>query len=79
MTGSPRVEGDEEEETFDDLDNEFEYGDPRDSRHITESMLASRLCSRNPGITTPSEMDSTSIIREIPLLTYGQEDAGISR
>lgn len=71
ISGSPRVEGDEEEDEFDDLDNEF------DVRNC-EAVLSSRL-NTNPesaniyGFATPSEMDEATLNPDIPLLTYSQE------
>ncbi|CAL5386388.1 unnamed protein product [Camellia sinensis] len=86
IKGSPRVEGDEEEEEFDDLDNEFDFGanDLRDPQQIAEAVLAARLNtgrgrqSHVSGFSTPSEMESSTLNPEIPLLTYGQEDDVIS-
>lgn len=77
--GSPRVDGDEEEDDTDDLENEFDINDRKDPHHIAEAMLSSRLnIGRGSqayvsGITTPSEVDSVSVAQEIPLLTYGNE------
>ncbi|XP_057761340.1 cellulose synthase A catalytic subunit 2 [UDP-forming]-like [Arachis stenosperma] len=79
IKGCPRVEGDEEEDGVDDLENEFDIGSHPHHHHIAETMLSSRL---NGGLgisTTPSEFDAASVAgSEIPLLTYGQEDIGIS-
>ncbi|XP_043715655.1 cellulose synthase A catalytic subunit 2 [UDP-forming]-like isoform X1 [Telopea speciosissima] len=86
IKGSPRVEGDEEEEDVDDLDNEFDFGSNNwsNAHHIAEAALSARL---NVGrgsqadaswASLPSNLDSSSQSPEIPLLTYGQEDAGIS-
>ncbi|KAL1319548.1 hypothetical protein HN51_071805 [Arachis hypogaea] len=79
IKGCPRVEGDEEEDGVDDLENEFDIGSHPHHHHIAETMLSSRL---NGGLgisTTPSEFDAASVAgSEIPLLTYGQEDVGIS-
>ncbi|KAK4354623.1 hypothetical protein RND71_026817 [Anisodus tanguticus] len=77
IKGSPRVEGDDEEDEFDDLDNEF------DPHQTAEAALSARLNvgRRNPnasGYATPSEMDPAALGTEIPLLTYGQEEDGIS-
>ncbi|XP_027092801.2 cellulose synthase A catalytic subunit 2 [UDP-forming]-like [Coffea arabica] len=85
IKGSPRVEGDEDEDEFDDLEHEFDYNsnERRDPQQIAEAALAARLnIGRGgnvnaSGITTPSEMDS-ALDSEVPLLTYGQEDDGIS-
>ncbi|KAL0302559.1 UNVERIFIED_CONTAM: Cellulose synthase A catalytic subunit [UDP-forming] [Sesamum calycinum] len=82
IKGSPRVDGDEDEDEFDDLENEFDYNgnERRDHQHIAEGALSGRLnIGRTAsGITTPSELDATAINSEIPLLTYGQEDDTIS-
>lgn len=84
IKGSPRVDGDEEEDDTDDLENEFDINDRKDPHHIAEVMLSSRLNigrgsqAHVSGITTPSEVDSVSVAQEIPLLTYGNEDVGIS-
>ncbi|PQP95548.1 cellulose synthase A catalytic subunit 2 [Prunus yedoensis var. nudiflora] len=86
LKGSPRVEGDEEEDDIDDLENEFDISsnDRRDPHHIAEAVLAARLNIgrgshvHGSGISTPAEFDSASIASEIPLLTYGQEDVGIA-
>ncbi|KAJ8561446.1 hypothetical protein K7X08_027636 [Anisodus acutangulus] len=77
IKGSPRVEGDDEEDEFDDLDNEF------DPHQTAEAALSARLNvgRGNPngsGYATPSEMDPAALGTEIPLLTYGQEEDGIS-
>ncbi|KAA8517064.1 hypothetical protein F0562_017118 [Nyssa sinensis] len=77
-----RIKGDEEEDEFDDLDNEFDFGS--NPQHLAEAVLASCLntgrgaLANVSGVTTPSELDSSSLTPDIPLLTYGQEDAGIS-
>lgn len=76
IKGSPRVEGDEEEDEFDDLDHEFDYPE-----HMTEAALAARF---NGGLgvnghgNTPSEVDPSAVDSKVPLLTYGEEDDGIS-
>ncbi|XP_031099182.1 cellulose synthase A catalytic subunit 6 [UDP-forming]-like [Ipomoea triloba] len=45
LKGSPRVEGDEEEDDFDDLDHEFDYNSSvrRDHHRVAEAALAARL------------------------------------
>lgn len=82
LRGSPRVEGDDEEDDIDDLENEFDLAsnNRRDPRHINEAMLSTRFSSQVNafGVFTPSELDSSSVAPDIPLLTYGQEDVGIS-
>ncbi|XP_021283907.1 cellulose synthase A catalytic subunit 5 [UDP-forming]-like [Herrania umbratica] len=86
IKGCPRVEGDEEEDGADDLENEFDIAnhDRRDPHHIAAAMLSARLNINRgsqphvSGISTPAELDAASVAAEIPLLTYGQEDVGIS-
>ncbi|XVF37208.1 hypothetical protein REPUB_Repub19eG0126900 [Reevesia pubescens] len=86
IKGCPRVEGDEEEDGADDLENEFDIAshDRRDPHHIAVAMLSARLNINRgsqphvSGISTPAELDAASVAAEIPLLTYGQEDVGIS-
>lgn len=81
VAGSPRVEGDDEEEGIDDLENEFEFGinNQGDPRYVAEAMLSSRLNvgrGSHPNascVSTPLELDSSSVTPEIPLLTYGEE------
>lgn len=83
IKGSPRVDGDDEEDDIDDLEHEFDI-DRRDPHYIAEAMLASRLNTGRghnhhvSGFSTPAEFDSASVASEIPLLTYGHEDVGIS-
>ncbi|XP_004290503.1 PREDICTED: cellulose synthase A catalytic subunit 2 [UDP-forming]-like [Fragaria vesca subsp. vesca] len=86
VKGSPRVEGDEEEEDIDDLENEFDIAsnDRRDPHQIAAAVLAARLNIgrgsqvHGSGISTPAEFDTASVASEIPLLTYGKEDVGIA-
>ncbi|CAJ1953152.1 unnamed protein product [Sphenostylis stenocarpa] len=83
ISGSARVEGDEEEDDTDDLESEFDIGGNlrRDHHHMAESMFSTRLnygSVNGSVIHTPSEFDAASVASEIPLLTYGQEDVGIS-
>ncbi|KAK1371332.1 Cellulose synthase [Heracleum sosnowskyi] len=86
VKGCPRVDGDEEEDEFDDLDNEFDYenNDHRYHQHGGDANAPSgrhnigRVPSNASGITTPLDMDSSTLNPEIPLLTYGQEDDAIS-
>ncbi|XP_031479307.1 cellulose synthase A catalytic subunit 5 [UDP-forming]-like [Nymphaea colorata] len=78
--GSPRVEGDEEEDDVDDLENEFgftNHGDQRGSHHLVESMLNGHL---HVGHEDSREVLGTqgSSISDIPLLTYRGEDVGVS-
>jgi len=70
LLGSPRVEGDEEEDDIDDLDNEFEYGNNGIGfDQVSEGMSISR---RNSGFPQ-SDLDSAPPGSQIPLLTYGDE------
>ncbi|MBA0772258.1 hypothetical protein Gotri_007669 [Gossypium trilobum] len=78
IKGSPRVEGDEEEDDIDDLDNEFDYG-TLDPQQVTDAMLTARLnavrgsqpnSSRMPA---HSELYSSPPSSQIPLLTYVEE------
>ncbi|MBA0808479.1 hypothetical protein Gohar_024216 [Gossypium harknessii] len=86
IKGCPRVEGDEEEDGADDLENEFDIAshDRRDPHHIAAAMLSGRYNINHgsqphvSGISTPAELDAASVATDIPLLTYGQEDVGIS-
>nr|APU87546.1 CesA6 [Plantago ovata] len=79
IKGSPRVDGDEDEDEFDDLEHEFDYNG-NDSQHYTEGSVYGRGGIRRTasGITTHSEVDHAAAHPEIPLLTYGQEDDTIS-
>lgn len=76
IKGSPRVEGDEEEEEFDDLDHEFDFKANGQMNHHQNG--ESVYTGNAYGLGTPFEMDSASLNSQIPLLTYGQEDVGIS-
>ncbi|OIW19999.1 hypothetical protein TanjilG_31913 [Lupinus angustifolius] len=86
IKGSPRVEGDEEEDDIDDLDNEFDYGyrDAFGLQTTSDSVLfGSRHARRDSsysmsGISPSLELDSSLLNSEIPLLTYGEEDLDIS-
>ncbi|KDP35302.1 hypothetical protein JCGZ_09461 [Jatropha curcas] len=86
IKGSPRVDGDEEEDDIDDLEHEFDYGnfDGMGPEQVAEAMLSARLntgrasYSNAAGIPTSSELDSSPLSSKIPLLTYGEEDAEIS-
>ncbi|CAI0396170.1 unnamed protein product [Linum tenue] len=88
LKGSARVEGDEDEEGIDDLENEFhirDHGYSRDPNNIAEAMLSSRLNFgryqqySDSGLGMPLERDyAGSLNPKVPLLTYGEEDNGIS-
>lgn len=67
------MDGDEDEDEFDDLDNEFDYnGNPH---QMHEAALSGRhnIGRTASGITNSSELDASALNPEIPLLTYGQE------
>ncbi|XP_071715737.1 cellulose synthase A catalytic subunit 6 [UDP-forming]-like [Rutidosis leptorrhynchoides] len=73
---SPRVDGDEDEEEFDDSDNEFDLANysRRDPHGVHEGGLMIRRGQSNAsGFATPSEVDGATLNPDIPLLTYGQE------
>ncbi|KAG7987291.1 hypothetical protein I3843_03G126500 [Carya illinoinensis] len=84
--GSARVEGDEEEDGIDDLDNEFDYGNLNSlgSQEVSEAMFSARLNtgrgyhSNASGIPTHLEYETSPLSSDIPLLTYGEEDSEIS-
>ncbi|KAK4780321.1 hypothetical protein SAY87_016427 [Trapa incisa] len=77
IKGSPRVEGDEEEDGIDDLDHEFDYGHlvPFGGQQAGDSGRG--LHSSRSGDPTQKEFDSP-LDPQIPLLTYHDEDADIS-
>ena len=68
--GSPRVEGDEDEDGIDDLDNEFDYAnlDSVGPYHSGEGTYGSY---HNTG-RGQSEVEPSPLGSEIPLLTYGE-------
>ncbi|KAF5480690.1 hypothetical protein F2P56_001421 [Juglans regia] len=86
IKGSARVEGDDEEDGIDDLDNEFDYGNLNGlgSQEVSEAMLSARLNtgrgyhSNASRIPTHAEHETSPLSSDIPLLTYGEEDSEIS-
>ncbi|XP_058188721.1 cellulose synthase A catalytic subunit 2 [UDP-forming]-like isoform X2 [Rhododendron vialii] len=76
IKGSPQVDGDEEEEEFDDLDNEFEHGS-NGPQHVSEAALFSHR-STGRGHAPFVEMESSAQNPGIPFPAYDQEDAVIS-
>ncbi|XP_058089001.1 cellulose synthase A catalytic subunit 2 [UDP-forming]-like isoform X2 [Magnolia sinica] len=86
--GSPRVEGDEEEDDVDDLEHEFDFGvydGRRDALHTREAMFNGELCvgrglQSDDSVFAASQLpdQNSSLDPDIRLLTYGQEDCGIS-
>ncbi|CAI0556187.1 unnamed protein product [Linum tenue] len=81
LKGSPRVEGDEEEDDIDDLEHEFDF-EGLSPEQVAELMLAARLNtgrgSHLNGNGIPTDFDSSPPGAKVPLLTYGEEDADIS-
>ncbi|TYH95375.1 hypothetical protein ES332_A12G101700v1 [Gossypium tomentosum] len=83
IKGSPRVEGDEEEDDIDDLDNEFDYG-TLDPQQVTDAMLTARLNAvrgsqlNSSRMAAHSELYSSPPSSQIPLLTYVEEGLEIS-
>ncbi|KAM7276068.1 hypothetical protein ACFE04_017934 [Oxalis oulophora] len=79
LKGSPRVEGDEEEEDIDDLEHEFDYDDMA-PEHVAEAMLTARLNTGRgaTGLSSHSDLGNNVPSSQIPLLTYDGEDAEIS-
>ncbi|MQL85201.1 hypothetical protein Taro_017730 [Colocasia esculenta] len=78
--GSARVEGDEEEDGVDDIDNEFSFNrhDPRDVLHIPETMYQFNV-GRAPQSEIGDVLDRDSGPYEgIRLLTYYEGDGLIS-
>lgn len=61
LLGSPRVDGDDDEEDVDDLDNEFNYAQGSKARHQWQG--------EDSELSSSSRHDSQ---RPIPLLTNGQ-------
>ncbi|XP_054821034.1 cellulose synthase A catalytic subunit 6 [UDP-forming]-like [Prosopis cineraria] len=82
IKGSPRVEGDEDEDDIDDLDNEFDYGDPDSlGPHLMSDgcLHTGRGCNSNNASGIPANLDhASSLNSEFPLLTYGEEVSEIS-
>ncbi|PNY10849.1 cellulose synthase A catalytic subunit 6 [Trifolium pratense] len=83
LKGSPRVEGDEEEDGIDDIDNEFDYdlddfGQPQHPDSVFSGRLNTGRGSNTNISGANSEHGSPPLNSEIPLLTYGEEDPEIS-
>lgn len=76
--GSARVEGDEEEDDVDDLENEFDFGDrdKQDMQYSVESMLHGHMSyGRGGDMEMPHVRQN--MLPQVPLLTNGQMDPGI--
>ncbi|EFJ38258.1 hypothetical protein SELMODRAFT_73698 [Selaginella moellendorffii] len=72
--GSPRVEGDDDEEEFDDLDSEFNIHDEvdkMDRQQLAEAMLHGRM---SYGRAEDHEIEMPGLQPPVPLLTNGQMD-----
>lgn len=74
LKGSPRVEGDEEEDGTDDLEHEFDYGDI-ESMGLKHHSSVNSLYGYSGGVTTNSKQEQTF---NMPLLTYGEEDVELN-
>lgn len=76
--GSPRVEGDEDEDDVDDLENEFDFGDrdKQDMQYSVESMLHGHMSYGRGGDMEMPQVRQT-MLPQVPLLTNGQMDPGI--
>eukprot|EP00250_Pteridium_aquilinum_P002758 c12973_g1_i1 orf=1-2211(-) len=76
LKGSPRVEGDEEEEGVDDLENEFNYEfdvSRRNGQHIAEAMLHEQMSyGRGGGHDIPPM--THNMLPQVPLLTNGMTE-----
>ncbi|KAL7144133.1 hypothetical protein ABFS83_08G238200 [Erythranthe nasuta] len=76
IKGSPRVEGDEDEDSVDDLEHEFDYGDFEDSGFThSAGVINSAYRGSASSASTSRHHHSSSQGLEFPLLTYGDEDA----
>ncbi|XP_057806916.1 cellulose synthase A catalytic subunit 5 [UDP-forming]-like [Salvia miltiorrhiza] len=73
IKGSPRVEGDEEEDETDDLEHEFDYGNPEAPGFKQRVGGVPSVHASSTGSTTISSSQGL----EIPLLTYNEEDTQI--
>nr|APU87545.1 CesA5 [Plantago ovata] len=73
LKGSPRVDGDEEEDGFEDLEYEFSY-DEQEALAYAPNDGGITLRHRGPaGMALSSKEDPSPQGLEIPLLTYGEE------
>ncbi|KAL2240172.1 cellulose synthase A catalytic subunit 2 [UDP-forming] [Sesamum indicum] len=78
IKGSPRVEGDEDEDDVDDLEHEFDYGDIEASGFTQSAGAVTSGHGGLAGSAKTSKQDPSAQGLEIPLLTYGEEDAEIA-
>ncbi|CAA3010327.1 cellulose synthase A catalytic subunit 2 [UDP-forming]-like [Olea europaea subsp. europaea] len=78
IKGSPRVEGDDEEDDIDDLEHEFDYGDTEALGHIQSAGVIPGVSGGYVGSSGGSRHDLYSQGLEISLLTYGEEEDQIS-
>ncbi|XP_022864856.1 cellulose synthase A catalytic subunit 6 [UDP-forming]-like isoform X1 [Olea europaea var. sylvestris] len=68
VKGSPRVEGDEEEDSIDDLEHEFDYGNIETSVVTPSSEAVPSACGNHVGSSRLATEDL-----EIPFFTCGEE------
>ncbi|XP_022856087.1 cellulose synthase A catalytic subunit 2 [UDP-forming]-like [Olea europaea var. sylvestris] len=78
IKGSPRVEGDDEEDDIDDLEHEFDYGVTEALGHIQSAGVIPGVSGGYVGSSGGSRHDLYSQGLEISLLTYGEEEDQIS-
>ncbi|CAM6102083.1 unnamed protein product [Calypogeia fissa] len=74
--GSPRVNGDDEEDGADDLEHEFNYADidKQDQQQVTEAMLTGRMTyGRLDDDNLPSSYMTPALQPQYPLLTNGTQ------
>ncbi|MCO5601057.1 hypothetical protein L7F22_055174 [Adiantum nelumboides] len=80
LKGSPRVEGDEEEEDVDDLENEFNFdyeSEKKNGQHIAEAMLHGQM-SYGRGDDHDMPHMTHTMIPQVPLLTNGPSTEDLS-
>lgn len=78
FVGSPRVEGDEDEDEADDLDKEFSFNNPNwhessDAKITAHSGQGYGFFSMSGVATSSLWQPGSSINPDVPLLTYGEE------
>ncbi|XP_006351001.1 cellulose synthase A catalytic subunit 5 [UDP-forming] [Solanum tuberosum] len=80
IKGSPRVEGDEEEDDTDDIEHEFDYGVGilRQGSGPVSFVYGGSGHAGSYENGSSSRQGSSTDGMEIPLLTYGEEDSQIS-
>lgn len=73
ISGSPRVEGDEEEDDTDDIEYEFDYGVGTLGRQGSGPVPSVYGGSGHAGSYENASSSREDSSMEIPLLTYGEE------